>query len=559
MNEVRTGGRCLVAQVVANGLERVFCVPGESYLAALDALRDTPAVDVTVARHEGGAAMMAEAHGKLTGRPGVCFVTRGPGATNAASGVHVAQQDATPLIVLVGQVARRQRDRGAFQDVDISRLYGGMAKWTAEVDDPGRIPELFARAVVTAMSGRPGPVALALPEDVLTALTDAPDAPATPIAPAAPASGAMAAVCERLARAERPMLIVGGPQWSERARAGAEEFAQANDVPLAVAFRRQDAVDNAHPCYAGDLGLAPNPALAERVRGADLVLAVGTELGDVTTGGHNLIESPVPKQTLVHVHPAADCLGCVHQAALAIQADPVAFFDAANALDPIASPPWAGAGNAAHAAHQEWGRPLSVPGDVQLGEALAWLTERLPEDAVVTNGAGNYAAFVGRYMRFRRHGTQLAPTSGSMGYGLPAAIAAKLHAPERPVVAFAGDGCFQMTGQELATAVQTGAKVVVIVVNNRMHGTIRMHQEKHYPGRTMATDLHAPDFAAQARAQGAYGETVRETAEFAPAVERALAADGPTLIEVRTDPEAITPQRSLSAIRTAALGRATGD
>ncbi|SDF79555.1 acetolactate synthase, large subunit [Limimonas halophila] len=558
MTDPRMGGRCLVDQFVANGVERVFCVPGESYLAALDALHDTPAVDLTVARHEGGAAMMAEAHGKLTGQPGICFVTRGPGATNAASGVHVAQQDATPLIVLVGQVARRQRDRGAFQDLDISALYGGMAKWTAEVDDPHRIPELFARAVATATSGRPGPVALALPEDVLTAATERPDVRATPMQPPVPAPEAMTALRERLAAAERPIVIAGGPHWSERARAGAEKFAKANDLPLAVAFRRQDAVDNDHPCYAGELGLAPNPELAQRVRESDLVLAVGTELGDVTTGGHGLIESPGPRQTLIHVHPADACLGRVHQAALALQADPACFFDAANALAPIASPPWAGAAEAAHAAYRDWIRPLAVPGEVQLGEALAWLAERLPEDAVVTNGAGNYAAFVGRYMRFRRHGTQLAPTSGSMGYGLPAAIAAKLHAPDRPVIAFAGDGCFQMTAQEMVAAVQAGASVVVIVVNNRMHGTIRMHQEKHYPGRPVATDLHTPDFAAQARAQGAHAETVTETGQFAPAVERALAADGPTLIEVRTDPEAITPQRSLSAIRAAALGQKAG-
>ena len=554
----RTGGQALVDQLVANGVARVFGVPGESYLAALDALYDTPAVDFAVARHEGGAAMMAEAHGKLTGRPGICFVTRGPGATNAASGVHVAHQDATPLVVLTGQVARGQRDRGAFQDIDLSRLYGGMAKWTTEVDDPDRIPELVARAVATATSGRPGPVALALPEDVLTAGTEAGDAPAAAMHPPAPAPGAVTAIGAHLAQAARPVLIVGGPHWSERARAGAEAFARTNDLPLAVAFRRQDAVDNDHPCYAGDLGLAPNPTLAERVRNADLVLAVGTELGDVTTGGQTLMESPVPRQTLIHVHPAAECLGRAHQPALAVQADPAAFFEAACELSAIHPPAWSGSAAAAHEAYRAWTRPCRVPGDVQLGELLAWLTTRLPADAVVTNGAGNYAAFVGRYMRFRQHGTQLAPTSGSMGYGLPAAIAAKLHAPDRPVVAFAGDGCFQMTGQEMATAVQEGANVVVIVVNNWMHGTIRMHQEKNYPARPVATDLHTPDFAAQARAQGANGETVTQTAAFAAAVERALAADAPTLIEVRTDPEAITPQRSLSAIRAAALGQEAG-
>jgi acetolactate synthase-1/2/3 large subunit len=548
----RTGGRVLVDQLAIQGVARVFCVPGESYLAALDALHDTPEIALTVCRQEGGAAMMADAHAKLTGRPGVCFVTRGPGACNAASGVHVAFQDSTPMVLLIGQVGRAMRDREAFQEIDFRTMYGELAKWVAQVDDPARLPEYLSRAFHVAQQGRPGPVVLALPEDVLSESVETPDArPARP-AVGRPGAAEMAELRDRLSRAERPLAILGGGGWSAEAKADFEAFAHANELPVACAFRCQDYFDNTHACYAGDIGLGVNPALARRVREADLLLVVGARMGEATSSGYTLLDVPTPTQALVHVHPGAEELGRVYQPTLAIQAATPAFAAAARALEPVNAPPYAGVRESARQDYLAWTTPPAAKastGTVEMAQAIADLRDRLPGDAMICNGAGNYAAWVHRYYRYRSYRSQLAPTSGSMGYGVPAAVAAKLAAPERPVIAFAGDGCFQMTGQELATAVQYDAAIVVIVVNNSSYGTIRMHQERQYPHRVTGTDLRNPDFAALARAHGAHGELVSDQASFAPALARALSAGGPALIEVRTDLEQISPAKTITDLR----------
>lgn len=555
MNETdaaRSGGQILIDQLRIHGVDRVFCVPGESYLAALDAFHDTPDIKLVVCRHEGGAAMMADAYGKLTGKPGICFVTRGPGATNASSGVHVARQDSTPLILLIGQVARGDRDREAFQEIDYRLMYGELAKWVAQIDDARRIPEYLSRAFYTATAGRPGPVVLALPEDMLSERTAAEDVAPFQRVETAPSDDRMTELRERLQRAQRPFVLLGGGGWNSAAKADMEAFAAANHLPVGCAFRCQDYFDNTHPCYVGDVGIAPNPKLAARVENADLLLAVGARLGEMTTSGYTLVKPPIPRQTLVHVHPGAEELGRVYQPALAIQASTPAFAAAARRLEPIADPAWKEATEQARRDYLGWIEPQTIPGRLQMGEVVGWLRERLPADAVICNGAGNYAGFVHRYYQFRHYRTQLAPTSGSMGYGVPAAVAAKLQAPERTVVAFAGDGCFLMTGQELATAVQYEAAIVVIVVNNAMYGTIRMHQEQSYPDRVIGAALKNPDFAALARSYGAHGELVEATEYFAPAFERALSASRPALLELRIDPEAITPNRTLREIRDAA-------
>ncbi len=549
---MRTGGQLIVEALEAQGVERVFCVPGESYLAVLDALHDS-AIRTVVCRHEGGAAMMAEAQGKLSGRPGVCFVTRGPGATNASAGVHVAQQDSTPMVLFVGQIERGMRGRDAFQEVDYGRLFGGMAKWVAEIDSPGRVPEMVSRAFHTAMAGRPGPVVLALPEDMLVeaAAVAAPRRvePADP----APTPAGMAALERLLGEARRPLLVAGGSRWSapaaERLRGFAERFA----LPVAVTFRRQMLFDHAHPNYAGDIGLGINPALKGLVEDSDLLLLLGGRFSEVPSQSYTLLGIPEPGRTLVHVHPGAEELGRVYHPALAVNATPAAFLEAAESLAPPAAPPvWAARTAAAHAAYRAWSEPPATgPGALRMGAVMAWLRDRLPEDAILTNGAGNYATWVHRFWRFRRFGTQLAPASGSMGYGLPAAIAAKLAHPERDVLCFAGDGCFQMTGLEFGTAVQEGAAVIVLVVDNGMYGTIRMHQEREYPGRVSGTALRNPDFAAFARSYGGHGETVERTGDFAPAFERARAAGRPAILHIKLDPEALTPNRTLSEIRAA--------
>jgi acetolactate synthase-1/2/3 large subunit len=549
----RTGAQVLVDQLKIHGADTVFCVPGESFLAVLDALYDANSISLVTCRQEGGATMMADAYGKLTGRPGIAMVTRGPGATNASAGLHVAMQDSTPLILFIGQVARETLEREAFQEIDYRRMFGQLAKWVAEIDDPRRIPEFLSRAYHTATSGRPGPVVLALPEDMLTEMVEVADAqPFRPVEtwPGAPV---MAELRQRLAAAKRPFLLLGGSAWDADGVAAIQAFAAVNQLPVGCGFRRQDRFDNAHPCYAGDIGIGVNAKLAQRIKDSDLLIAVGPRLGEMLTGGYTLLAIPTPRQPLVHVHPDPEELGRVYQPTLAINATPRAFARAAAALAPIADPPWAKATAAAHQDYLANRTAPRSPGEIQMGEIMLWLDAQLPPDAIVTNGAGNFATWVHRFHQYRRFGTQLAPTSGSMGYGFPAAVAAKIVHPDRAVICVAGDGDFLMTGQELATAVHRRLGVIVLLVNNGMYGTIRMHQERHHPGRVIGTDLHNPDFAALARAYGAHGELVERTADFAAAFERARAAGGPAIIELRLDPEALTIRQTLSEIRAAAM------
>ena len=560
MPQGQTGARLLVETLVANGVDRAFCVPGESYLAVLDAMVDAPGIDLVICRQEGGAAIMADADGKMTGKPGICFVTRGPGATNASAGVHIAFQDSTPMILFIGQVARHQVEREAFQEIDYRRMFGEMAKWVAQIEDPARVPEYVSHAFHTAMSGRPGPVVLALPEDMLTeeVMEQVTIPGPAHVVQAHPGPDAMADLRAMMETAERPLMILGGGSWTEQASQDIRAFAEANNLPTSVSFRRQDLLSNEHPLYAGDVGIGINPKLAERVRTSDLILAVGPRLGEMTTGGYSLFDIPVPKQRLVHVHPGAEELGRVYRAELAMNSGMPGFAAAAKAMAPVTGrwDNWAGT---AHDEYLAWTEPPETPGDVQMGEVIAWLRDELAADAMICNGAGNYTAWVHRFYRYRGYATQLAPTSGSMGYGVPAAVAAKLRHPGRDVVCFAGDGCFLMTGQEMATAKQYGANVIFIVVNNGMYGTIRMHQEREYPSRVSGTQLVNPDFAALAKAYGATGEVVTETAQFADAFARAKAADSPALIELRTDPEAITPTATLSGLRAQAEAREKGN
>ncbi|SAK56041.1 thiamine pyrophosphate protein [Caballeronia hypogeia] len=553
----RTGGQILVDQLALHGVKHVFCVPGESFLAALDALHDAP-IEVTVCRQEGGAAMMAEAHGKLTGRPGVCFVTRGPGATNASHGVHIAQQDSTPMILFVGQIERSARGRDAFQELDYRAVFGTMAKWATEIDDAQRIPEIVQRAFHVATSGRPGPVVIALPEDMLVELADAHDA--RPFEPLVTHPGAhdMAALRSMLASATRPVALLGGSGWDAQAVSDFVRFAERFDLPVAVSFRRQMLFPADHPNFIGDLGLGPNPKLLQRFTDADLILLVGARLSEVASQGYTLLRMPDPVQKLVHVHADAGELGRVYQPDLAIHASVTRFAEAAARLEPSAPAAWTDITREARAAYEKWSDPQAIesPGALQMAHVVAWLQAQLPADAILCNGAGNYATWLHRFFRFRQFGTQLAPTSGSMGYGTPAAVAAKRLYPQRTVVAFAGDGCFLMNGQEFATAVQYDLPIIVVVVDNGMYGTIRMHQEKTYPGRVAATMLRNPDFAAYATAFGGYGERVESTAQFAPAFERALASGRPAILHCLIDPEAITPNASLATLRATALAAA---
>ncbi len=546
----RTGGELLVASLVAQGATLAFGVPGESYLAVLDALHDArDRLRFVVCRQEGGAAYMAEAFGKLTGTPGLAFVTRGPGASNAAIGIHTAAQDSTPMIVFVGQVGGDMVDREAFQEVDYRRMFGGVAKWAAQIDRADRVPEYVAHAYRIATSGRPGPVVLALPEDMLTARADCADAPRVDVVPMAAEPAQVAAARALLAGARAPLVLVGGSRWDAAACAALRTFAEREGLPVAAAFRRQDLFDNRHPQYAGDVGIAINPKLATRVRDADVLLVVGERLGEMTTGGYTLLAAPSPSQRLIHVHPSPDELGRVYQPALAICATPGAFLDAMNAQAPVAPERVRELARAANADFAAWRAPRPVPGAVDLWQIVHWLDARLPDDAILTNGAGNYTTWLHRLFRYRGLHTQLAPYSGAMGYAVPAAVAANAVHPDRLVVSWNGDGCFLMNGQELATAVQYGLAVVFVVVDNGMYGTIRMHQERTYPARVSGTDLANPDFAALARAYGAHGETVLRTEEFAPAFERAAAAGRAALVHVKLDPQALTMGASLDALR----------
>jgi acetolactate synthase I/II/III large subunit len=546
----RHGGKLLVDQLVLQGADTIFGVPGESFLAVLDGLYESP-IRLITCRQEAGAANMADAYGKLTGRPGIAIVTRGPGATQASVGVHTAFQDSTPMILLVGQVASDQVEREAFQELDYRRMFGEMTKWVAQIDRADRIPEYVARAYAVCSSGRPGPVVLALPEDMLTSEADVADAlPARGVQPH-PAPDDIERLRELLAGAERPFAILGGGGWTPDAAHDLRVFLEANAIPAGAAFRRQDSIDNDSPSYAGDVGIGINPKLAARVRESDLLLVVGPRLGEMTTSGYTLIEPPVPAQPLVHVHPGAEELGRVYRPELPILSGMTHF--AAAVRDLRVEPRWRDWASEARADYEAWQQPPPMPGAVDLGACVAHLRDRVP-DAIVTNGAGNFSAWVHRFWRWHEYPSQLAPTSGAMGYGVPAAVAAKAVHPERTVVCFAGDGDFLMSGQELATAAQHDLPILVVVVNNGMYGTIRMHQERHYPGRVVGTELANPDFAAYARAFGAHGETVTETAQFAVAVDRALASGGTALIELQIDPDAINPRTTLSAIRAEALG-----
>ncbi|AWM88577.1 thiamine pyrophosphate-binding protein [Microvirga sp. 17 mud 1-3] len=550
----RTGGQILVDQLLVHGVDHIFCVPGESYLAALDALHDAD-INVTVCRQEGGAAMMAEAYGKLTGRPGICFVTRGPGATNASPGLHIAKQDSTPMILFVGQIERGMREREAFQELDYRAAFGAMVKWATEVDDPARFPEIVSRAFHVATSGRPGPVVIALPEDVLTEVAAVADAPRYAVVESSPAPEQMAHLQELLQGAERPIVLLGGSRWSKEAAEEFARFAADFKVPVACTFRRQMLFSADHPSYAGDLGLGVNPKLVERIRDADLILLVGGRLSEIPSQSYTLLDIPAPKQKLVHVHPDPSELGRVYSPSLAINASPAAFVSALKALKAPASVRWSEGTEALHASYLSWSDPTKIrhPGNLQMGEVMALLREALPADTIFCNGAGNFATWIHRFWPFRHYGTQLAPTSGSMGYGVPAAVGAKRIQPNSPVVVFAGDGDFLMNGQEFATAVQYDLPILVVLLDNGMYGTIRMHQEREYPGRVSATMLKNPDFAAYAKAFGGYGERVETTEEFGPALERALTSSKPAILHCILDPEAITPSLSLSQIREKAL------
>ena len=552
----RTGGQILVDALQVHGVDTAFGVPGESYLDVLDALHDSD-IRFVINRQEGGAAFMAEAYGKLTGKPGICFVTRGPGATNASIGVHTAYQDSTPMILFIGQVGGDFMDREAFQEVDYRRMYGQMAKWVAQIDRAERVPEYIARAFQVATSGRPGPVVLALPEDMLVTRAQVADTRAYQPVQASPSSPQIEQLRTMLASARKPLLLLGGGTWNAQACADLLTFAEANALPVACAFRFQDLLDNDHPHYAGDVGIGINPKLAARVKDADVLIAIGPRLGEMTTSGYSLLESPVPKQRLVHIHPDPEELGSVYQAELMIASGAAQACAMLAAMAPVDASAWRHTVAEAKAELRAWQEqpPIFKDGEsaLDLWQVVQDLQAALPRDTIITNGAGNYATWAHRFWRYGAMRTQLAPTSGAMGYAVPSAVGAKIVAPERTVVAFAGDGEFMMTGQELATAVQSGAGVILIVFNNGMFGTIRMHQERAYPGRVSGTQLHNPDFAALAQAYGGQGEVVEATADFAPALARAVAFTSthklPFVIELRYDGNLITPGATLETIR----------
>lgn len=539
MNETnsRSAARLLVDCLAAQGCDRIFTVPGESFLPVLDALYDEGSIDTVTCRQEGGAAFMACADGSITGRPGVCFVTRGPGATNAAIGIHVAMQDSQPLILFIGDVDSHMRDREGFQEMDFAAFFGPISKWAARIDDPARIPEYVARAYATAMSGRPGPVVLALPEDMLhLPVTGATPRPAVVRPAQPPCSDALSAMLALIGDAAAPVAIVGGAGWNAKAREFFTQFAERIGIPVATAFRRQDAIPTTSKVYAGNLGYGPNPKLVERIKSADLILAVGARLGEATTDGYELVTPDHPGQTLIHVHPDPEELGRVYHADLAICADMAEFAEAAALWADDAIIPF----DSGAEAHAEW-LEFSAPGEdgtaLDLARCLAIAREQLPADTIICNGAGNFSGWWHRYWPYEGFPSQIAPTCGAMGYGVPSSVAAKLRLPERTVIAVAGDGDFMMNGQELATAAQQGIDLIVIVVDNSAYGTIRMYQEREFPGRISATDLSNPDFAALARAYGGWATRVERTEEFGPALADALSRKGLRLLHLVTDIE----------------------
>ena len=552
-DNARSGGEILIDQLSIHGVRHAFCVPGESYLAALDAFYGSD-IQLTVCRHESTAAIMAEAVGKITGRPGICFVTRGPGATNGSAGIHIARQDSSPMIMFVGQVGREMRGREAFQELDYRAVFGTMAKWATEIDDPSRIPEIVSRAFHTACNGRPGPVVIALPEDMLRDRVSVADAAAFTPVEIWPGADDINRLQKLLAEAKRPVVLIGGSRWTEQASAALMRFAERFALPVATTFRRGHLFDAMHRCYAGDFGIGPNPKLLARVKGADLVLLIGGRFGEMPSQSYSVFDIPEPQTKLVHVHPGAEELGRVYHAHLAINAAPTPFCAALENMQPPKEIAWRGESDTAHADYLAWGEKATpVPGAVNLGEIMVWLRENLPADAIVTQGAGNFSGWVHRFYRVRKFGGLVGATSGSMGYGLPAALAMQTLYRDRTVVCVAGDGDFLMTGQDFATAVQYQLPVIVLVADNGIYGTIRMHQERDYPGRVIATNLRNPDFAAYALAFGGYGALVEKSADFPAAFAAARASGKPSILHLKIDPEAITPTATLTGIREKSL------
>lgn len=550
----KSGGEVLVDALIAHGTKMVYCVPGESFLPVIDALyQNREQIQTIVCRHESGAGNMAEAYGKLCNEPGIAFVTRGPGATNASIAVHTARQDSTPMILFIGQVDTQAFGREAWQEIDYRHMFGSIAKWVDQIDDVQRLPEMIARAYSIATSGRPGPVVLALPEDMLSREVDSPVLTKYKRSGAAPSNEDIQSLEALVEKAKKPLLMLGGGAWAKDAGEKIAEFANNHSLPIISAFRRQDIVDNLHSNYCGEAGLGMNPKLSARIQAADLILCVGARLGETTTNGYTLIDIPYPKNTLVHVHADANELGKVYQASLAINSTPTAFASAVSHLkdkggDQESRKAWL---KEARDDYLETLKPVKARSGVNLSEVMIALQKLAPKETVISNGAGNYTLWVQRFYQYRGFRTQLAPTSGTMGYGLPAAIAAKLLDPSRPAICFAGDGCFLMTSQELATAVQYGANVIVIVVNNGTYGSIRMHQERHYPGNVWATDLNNPDFVELARSYGANAERIENTSDFEAAFQRALNANKPTVIELVTDKEILTPRLTVQDLRAA--------
>ncbi len=552
-SNMRHGGQILADQLRIHGCDTAFCVAGESYLELLDALYDHDDFNLFTCRNETGAANAAEAYGKLTGKPGVVMVTRGPGACHGVIGLHTAHQDSTPLIMLIGQVARDQFDREAFQEIDYRRMLGQVTKWTAQIETADRIPEYLARAFQTATSGRPGPVALALPEDMLREFSSTPDAVPFSTVRAAPSPAGVDGVMDMLGKAKRPLMIVGGGGWTQAAADDIEAFAKANDLPVACSFRRLDIMDHMGQNFVGDLSTAPAPKLLQLVKDADLLLVVGARLGEITTQGYEMMESPKPSKQFIHVHALAEEIGRVYQPDLGIQSGMAEFAAAAKAKAPLKNPAWAALRKQARADFEEWVNPAPADGPLDLGKCMLAIRERMQPDSIVTVDAGNFSGWAMRYMQFQQLGTFAAPTSGAMGYAVPAAVGASLAYPEKLVIGFVGDGGFMMTSQELATAKQYGGKPVILVFDNGMYGTIRAHQAKRHPGRPMAIDLQNPDFEALIKAFGGHGETVRTTEEFGPALDRAIASGLPSVVCIKMDPNIISTTTTLEKMEAAAV------
>ena len=535
---MRHGGQILIDQLKIQGVERVFCIPGESYLPALDGLYGS-GIETVVGRQEGGVAMMAEASGKLTGRPGVAFVTRGPGATNASAGVHIAFQDSTPMVLFIGQVDSSQRDREAFQEVDYKKMFTPLAKWVAEIDKTDRIPEYVSRAFSMAVSGRPGPVILSLPEDILFAKSNVIDAPKIKPLRQMVSESDVKEIITKLKNASNPFIIVGGSGWSLEASKSLGKFAKSLGVPVGTSFRCQDYLDNYHPNYVGDVGIGINPELLKRIKKADCILVLNARLGEMTTGGYSMFDIPKTKQYLIHIHPDPNELGSVYQPDIGLVCNSADFIQKAAEIskDSQRKPPIK-----ERKSYEAWQKIITTPGDVKMEIVIKTLSETISEKTIITNGAGNYNGWLHRYFKYRGWRTQVGSTSGSMGYGLPAAVAAKLMYPNNEVICLSGDGCFQMTMQEFGTACQYGLNIIVIISNNSIYGTIRMHQEREFPGRPSGTSMLNPNFADLAKSYGGYGEVVLKTNQFLNALERAREANKPAILDLRTDPKAITPQ-----------------